>query len=314
MNFRALLRLTGCAATMALVVATYGCAHGGVGASGAAPQPQDATRGDLFIVGGGPIPKQITQRFVELSGGTRARIAVLPMASAVATTGPDKVAELRSLGANAFVLNVTRANADADSIIRSLETATGIWFPGGNQNRITAALSGSRAERVIRERYFAGATVGGTSAGAAVLSQLMITGDERKPGGSRPPADSSQAYLTIDRDNIVTVPGLMLVQGAVIDQHFVRRRRHNRLISLVLENPSIIAAGVDESTAIHVRPDGSWLVMGESVVVIFDARRSRVTRRESSLGASGVVMHVLPAGSVYDPNPGSVLSLGGQPF
>lgn len=284
-----------------------------VAASSAAQPFADTspTRGHLFIVGGGPAPRGVTQRFVDLAGGTgKARIAVFPMASAVVSTGPDKVAELRSFGADAFVIDVRRSDADADTTVRKLEGASGIWFSGGDQNRLSSALGGSALVRQIRSRYVAGAVIGGTSAGAAVMSEIMITGDERRPGGSRPSSDSSLAYVTIERDNIVTAPGFGFLRGVIVDQHFVRRRRQNRLVSLVLENPAILGLGVDESTALDVRPDGLWEVLGASVAVIFDARGSETTRRESVLGAADVRMHVLPAASVFDPVKGRVIRLG----
>lgn len=297
--------LTAC---LVIAGATQGCASAPAGA------PPAATRGNLVIVGGGPIPEAITRRFVDLAGGRgKARIAVLPMASSVASTGPDKVAELRALGADAFVLNVKRSEADADSVVNALQSASGIWFSGGDQSRIMTALGGTRAAAAIRGRYLGGAVIGGTSAGAAVMSATMITGDERRIGGDRPPSDSSQAYITIDRDNVVTTAGFGLIGGAIIDQHFVRRKRQNRLVSLVLENPAQLGVGIDESTAIFVRPDGRWEVAGASVAIIFDARGGRVTPNGTTLGAANVRMHVLPSGSVFDAQKGKVVQLGVAP-
>ncbi len=144
------------------------------------------------------------------------------------------------------------------------------------------------------------------------MSNPMLTGVERRPGGARPLSDSTQANVTIDRDNTVTGPGFGLLQGAIVDQHFVRRRRHNRLLSLVLEHPATLGVGIDESTAIHVRPDGSWGVIGASVAVILDAREARITPRAEQLGASEIRMHVLPAGSTYDPFARRVTRLGSE--
>ena len=298
--------------TLSAALVSGACGHVAPASGSTQEATRSFSRGHLLIVGGGPIPREVTLHFVELAGGRgKARIAVFPTASAVASTGPDKVAELRSYGADAFVVPVTRSNADADSLVHLLDRVTGIWFAGGDQNRVTAAIRGTRVEQAIRDRYVNGAVIGGTSAGAAVMSAAMITGDERRLGGSRPPSDSSQAFLTIDRDNIVTTPGLGLIDNAIVDQHFVRRRRHNRLISLVLERPSLIGVGVDESTAIDVHPDGIWEVIGASVAVIYDARAGTITPSGSTLGAAGVRMHVLPAGSRFDPGSGRVVRLGG---
>ncbi len=138
---------------------------------------------------------------------------------------------------HAVSLNLARKDTGADSVARLLGQATGIWFPGGDQNRLTAAILGTAVLDSIRSRYRHGAVVGGTSAGAAVMSDPMISGDERRPGGSRPPSDSSDGWMTIDRDDVVLVPGFGLLPNVTVDQHFLRRRRHNRLISVVLEHP-----------------------------------------------------------------------------
>ena len=137
------------------------------------------------------------------------------------------------------------------------------------------------------------------------MSQLMITGDERRPGGAR--RDTSSAYLTIARDNIVVDTGFALIRDAIVDQHFLRRKRHNRLISAVLERSPHLGVGIDESTALVVHPDGHWSVAGASVVVIYDARAARITSATSDvLGAAEIRMHVLPAGSRFYPANGRV--------
>lgn len=266
---------------------------------------QAQTRGTLIIMGGGPWHDEVQQRFVELSGGAKGTILVLPMASQSSDSGRSSVKGWQELGANARALVVNRDEAMRADTAALFNGVTGIWFGGGDQSRLTAAIAGTPVEAAIRNRYLkAGAVVGGTSAGAAVMSRMMITGDERRFGGNRPPSDSSQAFITIDRDNVITTEGFGYVDNAIIDQHFVRRRRHNRLISLVLEHPQLIGAGIDESTAIEVRPDGNWRVLGESVVVIYDARRARIGNGQSVLGASDVVMHVLPSGTIYNPKKG----------
>ena len=275
--------------------------EGGLAIDPARPRPT----GSLIIVGGGPRPPEIMRRFVELAGGSRARILIMPMATASAEeSGPEVAAEMRGLGAAASrSVNLTREQAMSDTSPRIFEGYTGIWFLGGDQNRITAVLSGTPAERAIRERYELGAVVGGTSAGAAIMTTPMISGDERRPGGARP--DTTDNWMTIDRNDVVTVPGLALLPGAIVDQHFLRRKRHNRLISLVLEHPHLIGAGIDESTALEVRPDGTWRVLGNSVVVIYDARTGAVTPASAGiLGARDLRMHVLPPGATFDPRTG----------
>ena len=286
-NFLLLACLTACATSSRLPYAT----------------PTTPVRGTLQIVGGGPQPRELVQHFVQLAGGAnRARILVFAQASAAGErSGEAKAADFRELGAQARNVWITREQADADSIVALLRDATGIWFGGGDQNRLARVLRGTRVEQAIRERYRDGAVVGGTSAGAAVLSAVMITGSERRPGGARP--DTTLDFATIDRDNVVTDSGFALIPGAIIDQHFVRRRRHNRLISLVLERAPHLGVGIDESTALVIHPDGRWTVEGASVAVIYDARAGQRTR-SGVLGATDIRMHVLAAGGSFDPRTG----------
>ena len=273
---------------------------------GAAPASAAAHRGTLFIVGGGPQPPALVEEFVRLAGGPgKARIVVFAMASSSGlTSGEEKAVELRGLGADARNVFVDAAQANTDSVARLLDGATGVWFGGGDQVLLTRALKGTLTERAIHARYDAGAVVGGTSAGAAVMSAIMITGDERHPGGARPVKDSTESFMTIARENIVTDGGFGFVTDAIVDQHFIRRKRHNRLVSVVLESPVHLGVGIDESTALVVEPDGRWRVAGASAAIVYDARRATVTPAGQTVGATGIVMHVLPAGSRFDPRTG----------
>ena len=241
---------------------------------------------------------------MQLAGGAgKANIVVFAMASEEGKeSGEEEAVALRSLGADAQSLYLTRTEADADSNVARVAKATGIWFGGGDQSRLTGVLKGSRIDAVMHQRYAARAVIGGTSAGAAVMSAIMLTGDERRRGGDRYPSDSSDAYMTIARDNVVTVPGFGFITNAVVDQHFFRRKRHNRLISVVLEHPDLIGVGIDESTALVVDSVGKWTVIGSSAAIVYDARRAAVTPTSAKvLGATGINVHVLPSGSRYDP-------------
>jgi cyanophycinase len=265
---------------------------------------QSSPKGTLFVVGGGPQPAALVQEFVRLAGGPgKSKIVVYAMASDEGLTGgEEKAASLRAMGVDAVNVWLTHAQANTDSAARLLNGATGIWFGGGDQVRLADVLRGTATLRAIKARFAAGAVVGGTSAGAAVLSTPMITGDERRPGGDRRPADSTDHWLTIDRDDVITAEGFGFITDAIVDQHFLRRKRHNRLVSLVLESPQRLGVGIDESTALVIGPDGVWRVMGASVVVIYDARRAAVTAAAGArLGATSLTMHVLPSGGSFDP-------------
>jgi cyanophycinase len=265
--------------------------------------PPPPVRGTLFIVGGGTQPPDLVKEFVTLAGGPgHSRIAILPMASEEsAASGREKADELRGLGADAFVVDVTRQEAGADSVVKLINSATGIWFPGGDQVRLASHLRGSAALRAIHDRYRDGAVVGGTSAGAAVMSDSMLTGNQFFPGVTTA-VDSGVSSRRIGRAIIEVVPGLGFLHDAIVDQHFITRQRENRLISVILERPSFIGVGIDEGTALRVYPDGHWQVLGASAAIVFDARNASVTPVGSSrLGAAGIRVSVLPAGSTFDP-------------
>jgi len=256
-------------------------------------------KGHLFIVGGGERDEPLMRRFVELAKGFgTGRIVVFTMASGVPLeVGPELVAEFRKYGVQDVVYyQLTRDEAMEGDSAKILDGVSAIWFSGGDQARLTAALLDTPIHTRMLEFYAAGGLLGGTSAGAAVMSEVMITGDEKRT------TDEDLNWQTVEADNVVRVRGFGFVKNAIIDQHFLIRRRQNRLISLVLENPALLGAGIDESTAILVRPDGKWEVLGESQVYVVDARKAVVSKASSNkLGAHGLRLHLLLPGDVFDP-------------
>lgn len=269
---------------------------------GSTPLP----RGSLFIIGGGNRTRELMSHYLELAGGTgAARIVVLPNASSEPeTSGADLASEFRSLGAaSAEYVYVRRTDSTMGDAVRRVEGATGIYFSGGDQSRITRDLLDTPLHAAVLRRYREGAVVGGTSAGAAVMSEVMITGEERIN------RDSSNAFPFIRRGNVITTRGFGLVQNAIIDQHFIRRKRHNRLLNIVLENPALLGAGIDESTALVVKPDGTWLVVGERTVMVVDARKASSPRSDArgNLAATGMTLSLLADGDRFDPVRGAMI-------
>lgn len=262
-------------------------------------------RGSLVIIGGGDRAEAVMRRFVGLARahGT-GRIVVFTMASGVPEeSGPELIAELRAAGAAGELVryHLTREDALRPGAEKILDGAGGVFFSGGDQSRVTEALLDTPVHAALLKLYEAGGTIGGTSAGAAIMSEVMITGDEK-----RKPAEG-QEWQTIEAGNVVAIRGLGFVRNAIVDQHFVVRRRHNRLISLVLERRDLIGLGIDEDTAVVVRPDGTWEVVGPTQVLIYDARRAAATVPAAGpLGGRGLVLHVLLSGDVYDPATGRI--------
>jgi cyanophycinase len=271
----------------------------------AAPPPADRPKGTLIIVGGGDRDEALMHRFVELAGGRgHARVALLPMASEdAAEAGAELKEEFTGYGVDAFVYLVNHDQANDPARFRQLDSATGIWFGGGDQLHLTDALGGTASLRAIQARYQAGAVLGGTSAGAAIMSDSMITGNQSPPGDTT--GYYGDEFPAIAPHRIQVIPGLGFLHGAVVDQHFIKRERHNRLLSAVLERPGLVGVGIDESTAIEVAPDGHWTVLGLSDVIVYDARQARISRHTGDLfGATDLRMHILPPGSTYDPKSG----------
>ncbi|HKU60830.1 MAG TPA: cyanophycinase [Gemmatimonadales bacterium] len=275
-------------------------------APSAAPSA-DRPKGTLIIVGGGSRDEPLMHRFVELAGGPgRARVALIPTASEdAAEAGAELKQEFTGYGVDAFVYQVNRDQANDPAMVHQLDSATGIWFGGGDQLHLTDALGGTASLRAIQARYRAGAVVGGTSAGAAIMSDSMITGNQTPPGDTT--GYYGDDFPAIAQRRIQVIPGLGFLSGAVVDQHFIKRERHNRLLSAILERPSLVGVGIDESTAIEVAPDGRWTVLGLSEVIVYDPRKAHIRRLPDGMfGVTDLRMHILSPGSTYDLKSGKV--------
>ncbi len=261
-------------------------------------QPDSLKRGHLVIIGGGKRPDYMMQKIVELAGSDSARILIVPNASSDPVgSAENQLEQFRNLGVRAVdYVNLTDETADHDSNLAKLDGVTGVFFPGGSQRRLARALAGTEFLEKIRAVYRQGGLVSGTSAGAAVMSGLMITGDDLVN------RDSLHVFGVIQEGNIEVREGFGLITTAIIDQHFIRRKRLNRLITLVIENPQLLGVGIDESTAIIVKRDDTFEVLGEYTVMVFDASQAKHIGIDGNgnLSASDISMHVLRSGQRYD--------------
>jgi cyanophycinase len=221
-------------------------------ASASPATPPLADRGSLVICGGGGLPESVRREFLELAGGPKAKIVVIPTASADADGPAAARAELAETwikrGAASATLLHTRSKARADEpdFTRALDDATGVWFGGGDQSRVTEVYLGTGVERALHRVLDRGGVIGGTSAGAAIMSRVMITGGRGK--------------ATIGT-------GFGFLPGAVVDQHSLKRNRVNRLLGVLAEHPDLTGVAVDEATALVVR-QGRWRVVGNSYVLV----------------------------------------------
>ncbi len=255
-----------------------------------APRPRIAG-GHLVLVGGGDKPDDAMRLFVALAGGAEARLVILPLASADDRLGgAEYVERFRRLGVrDVTVLHVDdRRDAGRAAFARQIAGATGVWFAGGDQRRIAARLVDTPAHAALAAMKLAGGVIGGTSAGTACQSRWMITGDG-DPHALRPGA-------------MELAVGLGLAEGVVLDTHFGARRRHRRLAGVVLDHPEAVGLGVDEGTAVWLRPDHTFEVLGEGEVVVMEATAaSRAPSASAPLtDVPGLRVITLARGARYD--------------
>ena len=238
----------------------------------------------------------ILKHFVALSGGTDARIAVIPTASSLGREVVEVYDALFTKYGAARVDAVrpeTRDEAHDQVLVKVLDEASGVFMTGGNQLKLSGAICGTPVGDAIWRAHERGAVIAGTSAGASIQSSHMVAFGV---GGSTPKQRMTQVAA-----------GLGLVDTTVIDQHFDQRNRYGRLLMIVAQSPQLLGIGVDEDTCGLVEDiDGEAVmrVMGRGAVTVFDGARmvtnAHEAKRSAPMLASGVLFHVLPEGAAFN--------------
>ena len=252
-------------------------------------------KGKLFIIGGGKRPVEMIRSMVTISGvDTSGYIVILPMSSSVPDTAAYYgVKQFTDLGLkNVFALNFNDSLDITSKRIDSLKNASLIYISGGDQNKFMEIVNGTPVYDAIHYSYKNGALIAGTSAGAAVMSEKMITGNEYKH------PEYTGNFRTIEANNIEIEKGLGLIENAIIDQHFVWRMRMNRLISACLENPEETGIGIDESTAILIE-NNKATVYGISQVVVLRHKTAETKIVNGLLGAKDLELNVYLPGDSF---------------
>ncbi|RAM49523.1 MAG: cyanophycinase [Hapalosiphonaceae cyanobacterium JJU2] len=254
------------------------------------------TKRQLVIIGGAEDKEgdcQILREFVRRAGSTKARIVIMTAATELPReVGENYIRVFERLGAeDARIIDTeTRDDASSSTALEAISKATGVFFTGGDQARITSILKDTEIDTAIHKRFSEGIVVGGTSAGAAVMPDVMIVEGDSE---------------TNPRIEIVDMgPGLAFLPGVVIDQHFSQRGRLGRLISALAQQPAVLGFGIDENTAMVVT-DSQIEIIGEGSVTIVD--ESEVIHnnideilRDEALAICGARLHILPHGYKFD--------------
>jgi cyanophycinase len=253
-------------------------------------------RGFIVPIGGAEDKEgssNILRKFIDVSGGEGSRIVIIPTASKLEDTGRRYEKIFRKLGADeakALPL-VSRPDAEKREWLDYIERANGIFVTGGNQLRLTTILGGTPVAKAIRRANARGVAVGGTSAGAAILSEHMIAyGAE----GHTPHAGA-----------VALVPGFGLTNRIMIDQHFRQRDRLGRLLAALAYNPFAVGVGLDEDTAAFIDPHRKLTVLGTGALTIVDASElghSSIAeaKEHSPVCMTNIRLHVLTEGGTFD--------------
>ncbi|RZL45020.1 MAG: cyanophycinase [Pedobacter sp.] len=239
-------------------------------------QAQNAAKGNLFIIGGGERSDDLIKQLVETANfKTSDYIIVLPMASEVPDTGFKYISAQLKKQTQLPVKNFNFAKHDVNDKkwIDSLTGAKLIYILGGDQNRFMKVVLGTPIYTAIHTAFKNGSTIAGTSAGAAVMSKHMITGKQLLDTVYK------ETFNKLWDKNVEFAEGLGLLQNTIIDQHFLKRNRYNRLISALVAHPEMVCVGIDEATAIIVHGNKAT-VAGDSQVLRFANPKKLTTTKK----------------------------------
>lgn len=233
----------------------------------------------LLVVGGGERPTEAMKKFVEWSGGAKSRLLMITWASGV----PDESFAALNKGFQAagagIVEHAPVRPLDEEKrarFVEQLNNATGVFFSGGDQNRIMDVLADDQLLQLIKAKYNSGTPFGGTSAGAAVMSDPMMTGE----------AD----LKILDGKKVGVRKGLGLIPNVIFDQHFFVRQRYSRLFGLIISNPKMLGIGIDEDTAVLIEDNRKLTVSGKTQVMFV----------HSNNGKEPFLLSFLNSGEVFD--------------
>lgn len=261
-----------------------------------APITQVKTKGKLFIIGGGERTPELMASMIEQANLKRGDyIAVLPMAGEEPDSSfwyfkKDIPANLNLQCAN---LNFSDTSRNIEALKDSLRMAKLVFICGGDQNRFMAVVKNHNIHHLIEEVYNNGGVIAGTSAGAAVMSDVMITGNQKKD------TTYSATYARIEGNNAIYNKGLGFIKDGIVDQHFVTRSRYNRLITALMDYPQMnFGMGVEEETAAFIH-EKKCTVVGKGPVVLFTNKKKLKTKGDL-IDDAHFDLHIFGSGKTFD--------------
>lgn len=267
-------------------------AIGGNEDKGSYPNPRSKKKYylDFFELG-------ILKRFLSEIPNRNPTIEVVTTASLI----PEEVGEryesaFAILGCDKINMMHIREEEDAlrQEYIERIRVADGVMFSGGDQSRLTRIFGGTEFLQIVKDRYWhENFIVAGTSAGAMAMSEIMIK------GGS-----STEALL---RGSVKLGHGFGLINGVIIDSHFVIRGRFGRLMEAVVTHPKTVGIGLGEDTGVLITDGHMIETIGSNLVVIVDGHGVDYTNINDiapgrPVAISGMMMHVLAKGNVFNIN------------
>jgi cyanophycinase len=251
----------------------------------------------LFVIGGAEKKgrkARLLRFFFDLCGGSQGRITVITCASQVPLKTGEKYQKIffRMGAASVKILPVlSREEANSIEAVELIRKSTGIFISGGNQLKVAATIGGTQLEAALAKQYRKGVPTGGTSAGASIMSSVMVAGG--KP------------FTYSRRKSIRLSAGLGLIQDVIIDQHFRERDRIYRLAAAVMSNPRNLGMGIDEDTALYIENGTQATVMGDGTVSVLDGLALEYSSYAEGhagkpISIFGLTMHVLTDGDGFD--------------
>jgi cyanophycinase len=254
----------------------------------------------ILVIGGAEDKvhgREILHTFWLRSGGSDAAIAIIPSASREPTLIGDRYLQIfTEMGVrHVKILDIRDRVQGEDTYFQAfIEECSGVFMTGGDQLRLCGLLADTPLMERIRDRAQLGEiTLGGTSAGAAVMGHHMIAGGSSGESPNRALVDMAM--------------GLGIIPEIIVDQHFHNRNRMARLLSAISNHPERLGIGIDEDTCALFERNGDLLVIGQGTVTILDTREMTCTN-QATVGASDPLslhnlrLHILAHGDIYDTN------------